>query len=276
MSIREYALDTVGKLFTNFASALGEAARAKNPDAIHDLRVSVRRFTQSLLTFEEYFSRKRLKKIRRNLKELMGLAAEMRNRDIALEFLKENEEPSLGHNTLRARLDHERQECEREFAGLLDRWQEEALADRWKNVLRGKGGETVAEVLRVMLPRLARDYFAEGRAASAGPLPHGELHRFRLKSKRFRYTMEMFAPFYGPAFQKMLSKLRDVQSHLGKISDCATLAELFQDQPALTSEMIERGEKRAEDFRKYWKTGFDIPGEEARWTRYLARPRAGV
>ena len=128
---------------------------------------------------------------------------------------------------------------------------------------------TASENAKAELPKLAAEYFEEGRKATHSRLSPAELHRFRLKTKRFRYTLEIFGTLYGPAFERCLSRLREVQNHLGAISDFATMRDLFHDEPALAAEMKRRGDRRAAEFRAYWKGEFDAEGEEKRWQHYL-------
>src|SRR5580692_6953009 len=58
--------------------------------------------------------------------------------------------------------------------------------------------KSASENARSILPKMARRYFEAGRKAIEGKRPPGELHAFRLKTKRFRYTLELFSPLYGP------------------------------------------------------------------------------
>src|SRR5262245_18030487 len=57
-------------------------------DAIHDLRVAIRRFTQCLRIFAQFFGDARVRKIRHGLKQVMDRCGAVRNCDIALEVLK--------------------------------------------------------------------------------------------------------------------------------------------------------------------------------------------
>jgi len=135
MSIRDFAVQNVDRLLTSLVFALHQAARTKDPDSIHDLRVGVRRFTQSLLIFGEFFPAAEVKRIRRGLKKLMRLSSEVRNRDIALEFLSTQEQPSGAREALVERLTRERSSCEEEFTALLERWRGHEFSARWRAAL---------------------------------------------------------------------------------------------------------------------------------------------
>ena len=51
------------------------------------------------------------------------------------------------------------------------------------------------------------------------------MHKFRLRTKRFRYTLEMFKDLYGPGMLKRIESLKQVQTYLGDINDCIVTSE---------------------------------------------------
>src|ERR1700682_6385571 len=102
---------------------------------------------------------------------------------------------------------------------------------KWKPQL------SAAENARAALPRLAEKYFEAGRkAASHGKLPT-ELHRFRIKTKHFRYTLEMFRPLYGRRIDSQIRRLEEIQGILGKMSDRHTISGLIDGNPALARKL---------------------------------------
>ncbi len=137
---------------------------------------------------------------------------------------------------------------------------------------------STGENARRALPRLAREFFALGRAAARPAAPPPELHAFRLASKRFRYTLELFLPLYGPRLAGRVEQVRKLQSLLGDRQDCVVLAERLKRHDGSAAELHAtlqklNAEGRAieEKFRRYWHGTFDAPGEERAWMRYLSR-----
>lgn len=137
----------------------------------------------------------------------------------------------------------------------------------------------VAESAKETLPQLAAELFAAGRRAARGKIKLKRLHKFRLLTKRFRYTLELFRPIYGPALGERLAQLRRLQSHLGRINDCSATRSLL-DQTLHKGRMhpkqkrvlrlLKRSERvRIEKFLAFWRESFDVRGEEQRWVRYL-------
>jgi CHAD domain-containing protein len=122
------------------------------------------------------------------------------------------------------------------------------------------------------LPLLAQAYFRAGRALFAAKPAAGALHRFRLETKRFRYTLELFQPCYGPGLEERLKLLRNMQDLLGEINDCATTQKLLGAQPIGVSKFLERRMLlRTRALRMCWQQAFDDEGQESWWTNYLAR-----
>ena len=136
----------------------------------------------------------------------------------------------------------------------------------WKRSL------TIRDNLRRRLPSMATDYFDAGRTALAPGKTWDEMHQFRLATKRFRYTLEICRPAYGPALDLRIKLLREIQTLLGDINDCVVTAGMVA-ADAGTEEVREKLAARAEDktkkLRKYWAAQFDAPGERERWARYL-------
>jgi len=99
---------------------MSRAAKLRDPDSIHDLRVAIRRFQQCLRAFSQFFPRGESRRIRHRLRKIMKQAAEVRNRDVALEVLKEAGAPSDGKLTVR--LAHQRQKAKCDLSGALRKW----------------------------------------------------------------------------------------------------------------------------------------------------------
>ncbi len=134
------------------------------------------------------------------------------------------------------------------------------------------------ENARRILPRLAREFFALGRAAHGANSSPAQLHAFRLSAKRFRYTLELFEPMYGPMLADRLEQVRKIQGLLGARQDCVVLAERLSKlagEPGPVREVLAKlnaeGRALEEKFRRYWRETFDAEGAETLWVRYLER-----
>jgi CHAD domain-containing protein len=137
--------------------------------------------------------------------------------------------------------------------------------------------QSAADNARVILPKMARRYFDAGRKAIHGKRPPSELHAFRLKTKRFRYTLELFRPLYGPSIERYLKALHELQTALGKVSDYEAIRNVLGSDRELKDRIENAMEGKLKDLRQTWRA-FDSPGQLKRWRTYLAgdhsRPRS--
>ena len=85
-TIRRYAQRQGAARLDRLAYEMGRNCRSADVEAVHDLRVSIRRLLSCLKAFPEFFSSGGKRKVRRRLREIMTLAGEVRNRDIAVEL----------------------------------------------------------------------------------------------------------------------------------------------------------------------------------------------
>lgn len=82
---REQVSSRLGKLVYQ-VKAVGESSA---PEAVHDLRVTIRRFNQSLSVFASILPSQGIGKIRKRLQRLMDAAGSLRDLDITLQLLED-------------------------------------------------------------------------------------------------------------------------------------------------------------------------------------------
>jgi CHAD domain-containing protein len=132
-----------------------------------------------------------------------------------------------------------------------------------------KPSQSAVENARVVLPKMARKYFEAGRKAIDGKRPPEELHVFRLETKRFRYTLELFRPLYGPTMDRYLKALRELQSALGKVSDYQAIQRVLSIDSEVQAQIEHALKGKVKDLRHGWRA-FDSEGQLKRWRTYLA------
>ena len=120
------ALRLLGKL----AFQVRHAAKHPNEEAIHDLRVSIRRLSECLREFHKFFPRRKTKGILNRLGKVMDLAAEMRNRDIAIELI--GKEANLAESAILANFRREREQAKRELTRTLVQWRRHDFSRKWR------------------------------------------------------------------------------------------------------------------------------------------------
>lgn len=131
--IEKYAAEQASRRLDRFTFELRRAAKSGRADAIHDLRVSIRRLAQCLRVFEPFFPKPAAKKVRRRLRAIMDLAAEVRNRDITLALLTE---AGAGEDaTLYGTLAEHRKQAEQQFLDSIRRWGRREFPAKWRSRL---------------------------------------------------------------------------------------------------------------------------------------------
>src|SRR5580658_7163695 len=133
-----------------------------------------------------------------------------------------------------------------------------------------KETRNAAENARLLLPKLAEKYFKAGRKAAEGDPSPKKLHGFRLATKQFRYSLELFRPLYGTKLDRKLRTLSELQSVLGKLSDYRSARTLLEGDQTLEAKLARATKKKLKEFREQW-AAFDTEGQLHRWKAYLER-----
>jgi CHAD domain-containing protein len=128
--MKEYAKEQVAARLTRVAFQLQHAVKLPDDDAIHDLRVSIRRYSAALKIFGGLLGEKAAAKIRKRLKRVMGLAGEVRNRDIALAMAAKA--GVADSSRLVKKLGQERRECMAALKKELMRLERKDFSQRWR------------------------------------------------------------------------------------------------------------------------------------------------
>jgi CHAD domain-containing protein len=129
----QFARAQAARLLGKLAIQVRHAAKHSNEKAIHDLRVAIRRFSQCLREFRQFFPRHQAKKILRQVTRAMDLAAEMRNRDVAIELIGGDE--ASAKSVLAASLREEREQAKRKLTKALARWRRRDFSRKWRQWL---------------------------------------------------------------------------------------------------------------------------------------------
>lgn len=130
MNMREYVRIQTGLLLRRLAIQVNRTARTGDADAIHDLRVAIRRLSRCLRVFAQFYPGHSWQKIRRRLSDLTEACGNVRDRDIAIGLLKKAGAPPT--SPLVRQLDAERRAAGREMRRELLLWKERGFWRRWR------------------------------------------------------------------------------------------------------------------------------------------------
>jgi CHAD domain-containing protein len=278
--ISRYALAQTRLRLERVTATLRKAARRpEDPRLNHDLRVAIRRFSQCLRTFRGMFEAAPVKKMRKRLGQLMDLCGAKRDYDVGLQVLDAAGLPPDRAAVLKFK--EHRDIALRALAHYVSRKHNRTMADNWRKQLRLAAEPhaawdwpaSVAENVHKTLPQMTADFFREGDAAAAAVGDYEALHQFRLRAKRFRYTLEIFGSLYGTRLTAKVRELRELQDRMGAINDCVVVLHLAGMDRGASAAVKKLLAERDAAFRKYWHETFSPPRRDA-WMRLLGGPRA--
>jgi CHAD domain-containing protein len=126
--MRKYARNRARDLLHRLASELEKSGPPYHPDAIHDIRVAIRRLSRCLRALAQFFPPGARRKTLRRLRGLMDLAAAVRDRDIALELFAASGIPPGA--AVMARLRRQRGQSLRALLEEIAHWRKRSLPDR--------------------------------------------------------------------------------------------------------------------------------------------------
>jgi len=281
--LAEYAARVVARRAEGLAFFVERASRSASEDAVHKLRVAARRLGSALDAFADHFPSSGVAKVAKQAKRLRGAAGGVRDHDIALALAAEVglELPEEA----RERVVRGRDEASEELRRRLARLRGKSPGAEWAHVLHltgksrgGAAGPTAATYAAALLPRMANEFFESGHEAAAPAATIESLHAFRILGKRFRYTLEIFAPCYSDGLQDALQLLRGIQDVLGLINDCETAGEILakavsrNQREQVEALLNQRQGALIENFRSHWNETFAAEGECRTWMQVLAKP----
>ena len=220
-------------------------------DGVHQLRVSIRRLTESMHSLEDWLEPRRAARVRRRLRPVMKAAGATRNLDIARELCLERPDDSSAAvaEALAAARTLAAHELIEELLGLnLDKLRPPCEPNPAVPAPR----DLAASLLADLVPR----YWRAGGEAMKSDASSADLHRFRLATKQLRYTLELFAPVFARRLTAPLALLRNMQTHLGRVNDCETARGLdaVRADPALVAWLAARRRDERRKFEEAWQS----------------------
>ena len=126
--MREYGISKTVTLLDEAVQAIQRAAETSDEEAVHKMRVSIRRLQQALRLFRQYMKRDGIEYVKDRLRALMTPAGELRNRDIAVGLVDE-----AGGDT--TQVFQQRIEYKQELDSVLKRYAKPELGSVWREKL---------------------------------------------------------------------------------------------------------------------------------------------
>jgi CHAD domain-containing protein len=128
--MRDYVRLQTAILLRRLAYEVNRAAKNADDEAIHDLRVAIRRLSRCLQLFKQFYPGRSSKKVRRRLSDLMDAAGAVRDCDIAAKLLEQagvkRESPVF------KRVGNDRRTAVKELMAELRGWKQGSFSKKWR------------------------------------------------------------------------------------------------------------------------------------------------
>lgn len=283
----------VGRRLTDLVDELERydpLVRADVPDAVHTMRVTIRRLRSNLATFRPVLDRTVTDPLRDELRWFGGLLGEARDAEVLRAGLLSrlsDDPPQLVGGGVTVLVDDELAGRYRDahlrcvgamasdrYAELVSHLEQLREAPSWAAGAM-PGPEVLRERVRHDWDRLQRRVGAHSPAAD-DETQAAQLHEVRKAAKRVRYAVEPFVASYGRPAQRLAEGLKGVQTVLGDHQDAVVasrmllvLSERAADKGIDTFELGRLHEQEQEVAHRTART-FATVWEEASRKRYRA------
>jgi CHAD domain-containing protein len=131
--MRDYVRQQTAILLRRLAYQVNRAAKNADDEAIHDLRVAIRRLSRCLQLYSQFYPGRSSKKVRRRLSDLMDAAGAVRDCDIAAKLLEKagvkREAPVF------KRQGTDRRAAVKELVRELRGWKQDSFSRKWRGQL---------------------------------------------------------------------------------------------------------------------------------------------
>lgn len=212
---------------------------ADSVEAVHQLRVAVRRLRSAISTFGKVVDDEREEAVKAELKWLAGACNEARDLDVFAEGAAALQDPTLDLTPLAPVVEAARERAHAKACAAVasGRFRELVLeATAW--VETGPwltlGGKAAAKRRNLPSQRFAAKALERRRKALlalAGDLRAQDdagRHEARIAAKKLRYAAEAFAPLFDADAKPFIKALKQLQEELGLLNDVAVAAELVE------------------------------------------------
>jgi len=215
-------------LFAPLAQTEAAVREGRDPEALHDFRVALRRSRSALRRLRRLLPPEPCARFSSELRWLAEITSELRDLDVALEQYPSRIAP-LGQDArkalapYRAHLTKLRANARKRLLRALDSPRYRELLQGWPAFLAEPGAvpgvPDLAPLAGRILKRLCRRVLRQGRAIGDDS-PDEALHELRKSCKKLRYLLEFFRTLYPEKpVAGLLGKLKSLQDCLGAHQD---------------------------------------------------------
>ena len=237
-AVSKICLNLVDSMHTNYHGVYNDI----DSEFLHDFRIAVRRTRSLMSLLRKYLPHPGLAFFETEFKWLGSVTGPVRDIDVYL--LKQEEYERLVPPRLRVGLrsffDQLSERRKTELAELKKQLRSERyqqLHDKWKSFLTdpaselfsGAGNKSCLKITnKIVQKRFNR--FIEDADQITDLTPDSDLHRLRIRGKKFRYLLEFFKSFYdAEKINLFLKHMKKVQDNLGDFNDLSVQIDMLHE-----------------------------------------------
>lgn len=243
-----------------------DGVRCNNVEAVHDMRVAIRRIRAAAQLFGDQFRKSKIKPFLKSLRRTARLLGQVRDLDVALQRLHEAQgelEDGDALAILRDQWQKQRTVVHTDLIEWLNSNQYNRFVRKFLLFCQTQGAGTKAlprpgeaplppYQLSHLLPLLLLERFTTVRAFESLLLAEEEIplhtwHALRIECKYLRYALEFAAPFLDKEVAALIDHLKQLQEELGKLNDAA-----------ISQSMLATQKQRSEAFAAYLSRQHEI------------------
>jgi CHAD domain-containing protein len=228
LTLLEQALD---KRWQVYAAQLETCRLQASKEAVHDLRVAMRRLLAVIDLFRALQPGPTLQKIRKRIKEQLDHLDELRDTQVILADLINQQEQLPESRSFISHLQKRERDLLRAGGKYVHSIRVGGLNRQIHSVMGALEKYAETTDLDALIPTVMDDYYARvlHQVSLLDPERAATIHQVRIAFRKFRYMMEIIFPLL-PAFpQEMLKQLHDYQDRMGHVQDIEILLEYLNE-----------------------------------------------
>jgi len=224
-----HAFQTIAASTLRHFASNADGVRAGAGEAVHQMRVGLRRLRAAISLFGDVLPRRNLARVKSELKWLTGELAPAREIDVFLTericAIPTNSVPTRGARAIARRFAEQRKACfDRARTAVCSPRYRTLLIDLFEWIVTMKApasDRAIGPYASALLARRIRKARKQGKALhDMEPLMR---HKLRIKIKKIRYGLDFFESLYSKNDRDQLAKrsalLKAIQSALGSLND---------------------------------------------------------
>ncbi|MBD1910456.1 MULTISPECIES: CHAD domain-containing protein [unclassified Leptolyngbya] len=244
LALGQYAVEILQQEYKQLTKQEKSVLADKDPEHLHQMRVSSRRLYTALQIFETAIELPKAASPKR-VRTLTRVLGQLRDLDVQLQALSEEylvQLDSAEQKQLTPTLERLKQKRKKALAGTRDTLSQSRYCDL-KTAFESWFAQPRFTLLgnlpiKTILPDLLSPLLSESLLHPAWLIAAADitednvvvLHDLRKSCKHVRYQAEFFVPFYGEAFKSWIKDLKILQDNLGSLQDIEVLKHLLYKQ----------------------------------------------